>query len=219
MTAALIELCFGGIPNPDDALLWQGRDDDSSTERQHPTSNDAEQLTRLHAGDTAVFDALMLEQFNPLVRFAASIVRDHAVAEDVVQDVFANVWAQRETLHTTSLTAYLYRAVRNRALNVTKQTVRRARLSQPLRAVMIDMDATGGAGAGSDSEPAEDDPRVVAIRRALETLPERRQTVLRLRYDQELSYPEIAAILGISLNAAQQLVFHAIRALRAAINS
>ena len=79
--------------------------------------SDRELLARLRDGDESAFDAIFRAWYAPLVRMAEGMLRQRAVAEEVVQDVMLELWRRRETLAPDgSPQAYLFQATRNRAL-------------------------------------------------------------------------------------------------------
>lgn len=74
-------------------------------------------ISRVRAGDRKAFDELCRKYYAMLVSYARLFLKDDW-AEDVVQDVFYNVWQRRETLDdSNSLYKYLLRSVYNRSLN------------------------------------------------------------------------------------------------------
>lgn len=69
-------------------------------------------------GEIAAFRELFDRHYAPLCRFAEFWLRDRASAEEVVLDVYTHVWQHAAELRiAVSVRAYLFRAVRNRALN------------------------------------------------------------------------------------------------------
>jgi RNA polymerase sigma-70 factor (ECF subfamily) len=75
--------------------------------------NDAT-LALISRGDTPAFDRVFKAYYKPLVLFANSIVKDVAVAEDIVQAFFCKMWEERASLaRVTHGKSYLYRAIRN----------------------------------------------------------------------------------------------------------
>ncbi|MFR6414629.1 MAG: sigma factor [Alistipes shahii] len=78
-------------------------------------------------GGTAAFRELFDRYYAPLCRFAAYWLRDRTSAEEIVLDTFTHIWQHAGELRiSTSVRAYLFRAVRNRALNrLLRQTHRR----------------------------------------------------------------------------------------------
>jgi RNA polymerase sigma-70 factor (ECF subfamily) len=166
-------------------------------------------VTATHGIDSpAAFEAVFREHYQALARFAFRFVRDATAAEDVVQDVFARLWTDRHTLNiATSVRAYLYAAVRNRALNISKHTA-------VIDAFEFDAESIVPASPQPDEvlDVAELDAR---LSEALEALPEKQATVMRLRWRDELSYAEIADALGISIKGVEKHLSRGLAALRA----
>src|SRR5690606_6252090 len=78
-------------------------------------------LRRLCAGDEHAFTKLVTRYLDSVTKFAFYILAHHDAAEEVAQDVFVALWERRETLREIkSLKSYLFRAVRNRALDEQK---------------------------------------------------------------------------------------------------
>ena len=75
-------------------------------------------VARIRAGDGAAFEAMFRQYYEPLLRFALTYLPVRESAEDLVQDVFYRIWEHRERWAVrTTLAAYLYAAVRHRALD------------------------------------------------------------------------------------------------------
>src|SRR5437763_14208524 len=84
-------------------------------------------LDRLREGDATAFDEVFRTWYAPLVRLAEGMLRDRAVAEEIVQDVMLELWRRRDRLAAEgSPQAYLFQSTRNRALN----HLRHARVEQ-----------------------------------------------------------------------------------------
>jgi len=67
------------------------------------------------------FEIIYLKYYNVLRIFACRIVGDDSAAEDIIQDVFAELWSNRMSLDfSKSIKPYLYRAVHNRSLDFLK---------------------------------------------------------------------------------------------------
>lgn len=127
-----------------------------------------------------------------LLRLATLALGDAAAAEEVVQDVFADVYRRPPTLeHQSKLEPYLRRAVLNRCRSGIGRAVtgRRATLRLAGRREPERFGPEDGASA-SDARS-----RVLAAVRAL---PGRQRDVVLLRFYAELSEAEIAATLGVS---------------------
>jgi len=169
--------------------------------------DDAELLARLRGGDEEAFDAIFRTWYAPLVRLADALVRDQAVAEEVVQDVMLELWRRREQLTPDgSAQAYLFQATRNRALNHLRhlQVQRRA---QPLVVDHLGRESTAPVAAEAEEMDA-------AVRRAIGELTPRCREVFELSRVRGMHYAEIAATLGISVKAVEAQMTRALRTLR-----
>lgn len=174
-------------------------------------------VERIRVGDEEVFEAVYRSAYAPLWRFAVRLVQSRDGANDVVQDVFLSIWSQRETLSVrTTIRAYLYGAVRQRALRYIRHQ-RVVDRSAADRAVEV-ADALGGQGhaAAADSR-TEHDELVQLVRAAIHTLPERQQLAILLYLDDELTPPEIAAALGVTPVAVRKLLAKATSRVRDAL--
>ncbi len=172
-------------------------------------------LSRVAAGDRTAFRVLVRLHAPLLVGYASRILRSRDVAEEVVQEVLCRIWDQRETLiGCDSIRAYLLGAVRNTALN----TLRRLQAEERWALAYGLEDRPPGMGLPS---PDLDDTLIRAelaraLQDAIDQLPERRRQILVLRL-QQLSYGEIAKILGISPKTVEAQITQAFATLRTAL--
>lgn len=175
--------------------------------KQRPVLDDRELLARIRLGDESAFDALFREYYGPLVGLAESLLRRQAEAEEVVQDVMLELWRRRETLAIDeSWRAYLFRAVRNRALNELRHE-RVAELAVPFVRGESSVGAT--ALAGLVAEELDD-----AIVRSVAGLSEPVREVFELSRKSGLTYAEIARVLGISVKTVEARMGKALKELR-----
>ncbi len=84
-----------------------------------PMILDEKELTGLIAnGDDAAFEKLFKMYFKNLHGFALMLLKDEALAEDMVQQVFYKLWRSKESIQIhTSLKSYLFSSVRHECLN------------------------------------------------------------------------------------------------------
>lgn len=78
--------------------------------------NELELLARMKVGDVNVFEYLFRLYWSKCFRLAFSIIREVEPAEEAVQDVFINIWKNRETIHIDMLSHYLHVATKNNIL-------------------------------------------------------------------------------------------------------
>ena len=173
----------------------------------------AELLARFRRGDEDAFEAIFREYATQLCSFALHFTRSRELATEVVHDVFLLLWERRERLDVrTNLRAYLYKATRNRALEVARRDTFFRRWAE----------RTAGEQAYDDSarmaptphEQLERDERAAALQRAIDALPERRRMVLLLRWRDGLHNAEVAEIMGISVKTVENQITQALRVLR-----
>ena len=156
------------------------------------------------------FEALFRAYADRLCSFAAAYVGSAAVAEDLVQSVFCDLWNRRRggALPEGNVKAYLFRAVRNKALNRLKH--RRVEERHETRTKR--QGRTGPVHTPADTLQHQELRQ--AMREAVEELPERRRLIYRLARRQGLSYKEIAAALEIAPKTVENQMGRALKTLR-----
>jgi RNA polymerase sigma factor (sigma-70 family) len=143
----------------------------------------------------------------PLIRYAARITGDHEQARDVVQDTFLRLWTAERSRVEDHVGEWLFAVCRNRAIDVVRKERRMDQLTEAQAAQCESREPTPAAVA----ERRETTSRVL---RELETLAENQQEVIRLRFQNGMSYKEISRITGHSVSNVGFLIHTAIRALR-----
>jgi RNA polymerase sigma-70 factor, ECF subfamily len=169
-------------------------------------------VARIRAGDVRAFEGLFRAMYGGLCGFAYRYTGQRALAEELVQDLFAEVWARRQEWEVRgSVRAYLFAAVRNRALNLRKR-----------QAVERDWERSEGMPDVRElhPRPARADEALEAadlereVSAAIESLPERCRLVMHLRWREQLSYAAIADVMGISIKGVEIQLSRGLRALR-----
>ena len=141
----------------------------------------------------------LYDQHGPaLVTYASSFVTDAAIAEDVVHQVFVKL-LRGDTSVPDLPSAYLYRAVRNTALNSRRNGQ---------RDTLLESDSPCFTHRGGDQAAA------LALQAALKALPEEQREVVTMRIWSGMSLDEIAAAHGVSLNTVASRYRYALEKLR-----
>lgn len=180
-------------------------------------------LRQLRNDDVRAFEAVFRRYYRALYNFAYPYVRSRDTAEELVQDVFCRLWERRRTAVPVStgeegadaLRAYLYRAVRNAALN----WLRHRQVEQRFYDSVDETAKPPGMGAAPPSADVaiQSEETRLLVDRAIATLPEPYREVLELRAKHQLSYPEIAEVLQVPLKTVETRVTRAFRSLREAL--
>ncbi len=153
-------------------------------------------LSLLKDGYQQGLQYFMQQHLRALTYFAQRIVKEVAVAEEIVQDSFLKVWESRGRFESAeNVKAFLYIATRNACLNhldsaSTRRRAQSAELSEDLQQSGNDV-LTGMIHAEA----------IALIHAELERLPIQQATVFRLTYFDDLTTEEICQTLGISANA------------------
>ena len=157
---------------------------------------------RLAAGDeralTETFDALASAVHTAAVR----VLGQAAAAQDVVQDVFVELWRrpQRYDPALGSLRTYLTVSARHRAYDVLRSELRR--IGREARHHRL----TPEHHQGSPAEEVADAQVASAVREAMRTLPAEQRQVVEMAYFGGLSYREVARTVGISEGTAKSRI-------------
>jgi len=133
--------------------------------------------------------APLLPVIDKLFRLALSITGSKEDAEDVVQDVLLQLFRKDKREKIENLEAYCFRSTRNRALDVI------ALHDNRVEELPDDFDFPAQENIEQKLEAQE---QIEIIEKWLTKLPEKQQTIFRLREVEELSYKEIAIILNIT---------------------
>ncbi|WP_143305687.1 RNA polymerase sigma-70 factor [Chitinophaga vietnamensis] len=150
-------------------------------------------ITALRGGDTASFRLLVRDFGTALHYFACSVTGDELEAEEIVSDVFVKIWQQRAALPGPEhIRFYLFRAVKNTALNYIKSKGRRTE-RQAEWAIQVQPPA-----APNPEEMMISKEQVNKIQQAIQSLPPRCRQIFILVKEEGLSYEEVAQLLDLS---------------------
>lgn len=149
-----------------------------------------------------------LERFEkPLMRYATHLTGSVETAQDVVQDTFLKLCSAERAKVGDHLGPWLYTVCRNRALDVC----RKERRMMPLDDALAERSA-GAVSLPSDS--AELHERESEVVEALGGLSRNQQEVIRLKFQDALSYREISEVTGLSVSNVGYLIHMGLRQMR-----
>lgn len=147
-------------------------------------------------GDVAAIEDLYRRQYRRFLRVAIAVVGSPDAAADAVQEAFARALRERHSLRNDdSLPAWVWRMVMNAAIDQQRRTKREVPGAAPERV----------------AEPEDLDD----LRQAVAALPDRQRHTLFLRHYADLSYDEIAEVLGVARGTVAAALHAAHETLRA----
>ncbi len=165
-------------------------------------------LSRLQQGDPKALQDLFQAYYTSLVQFSHQIVLKEAIAQDVVQEVFVKLWNSRKTLDIrTSISAYLFTAVRNQSINYLR--------SERSREKREDKYALGIPFTENEVEEIIQFQEISnKLSEAIDKLPPRCKEIFILCKMEGLTYKEVAAKLSISVKTVENQMGKALKFLR-----
>jgi RNA polymerase sigma-70 factor (ECF subfamily) len=167
----------------------------------HETS-DVALVDKIAAGDRQALQVLYGRYSVKVFRFALRFVRDEAAAEDMVSEVFLDVWRQAERFERRSqVSTWLLAIARNKALSSLRR-----RCNEQL-----------DDGVAEFIEDPTDNPEVTlqkqergkVLRDCLQMLSAAHREIIDLVYYHEKTIEEVAEIVGVPMNTVKTRMFYA----------
>lgn len=152
------------------------------------------------------FSEMYLTYYPRLVRFAKEFVMLEEDAENITQDVFADLWERRDSMsEIENVNAYLFRLVKNRSLDYLKRKISEQKyvestqtsfeIELSLKLQSLDRFDACYFLEGNDTE--------ILIRAAINSLPKRCRDIFLMSRLEGLKYKEISERLGISIKTVE----------------
>jgi len=176
--------------NADDSLLWQA----------------------LKRSEKAAYEILLKKYYPLVLNYGVRFYKDKEFVKDCVQDLFIEIWNRREYLaDVVSVKSYLLHSIRK---NIIRES---SRLKWFREADKIsddhDFDVEFDIETYLISREVENE-LLQKLRFELDKLTKRQREAIFLRFNQELSYEEIAIIMDINYRSVVNLIHEAIKAIR-----
>ena len=172
-------------------------------------------MLKVSEGDTPSFGKLLERHRVGVVNHLQRMVRNHAIAEELAQDVFVRVYRSRNRYRPDAkFTTWLFRITTNIALNWRRDTRREAGM------VRLDREFDRSRQPEIPDRGSRADELLIhrqragAIRAAIETLPPKQLAAVLMHKYEGMDYTEIAEVLGCSIPALKSLLFRAYETLR-----
>lgn len=152
-------------------------------------------LTRLQQGDGKAFDEIYAHFWQGLYHKAYNRVRNKEVCQDLVQELFLDVWKRRDRLLTDNLSAYLHAAIQFLCYRQLSKSSHKNYYFQELEDVLQAATRTDG--------PVIEKELKQLLDFWIATLPTKRREIFLLHYMEGLNTAEIAEKIGISRKTVQ----------------
>jgi RNA polymerase sigma-70 factor (family 1) len=164
--------------------------------------------------DVAAYKKLFFFFFLPLKSFSFSILKSKEIAEEVVSDIFVEIWAKRKQLtEIEDLKIYLYISVRNASL-------RRLHQAQKTSVLSLDQLEVEFASPDPDAETyLITNELAEKIDQAIEALPPQCKIIFKMARQDNLKYKEIAQLLNISVKTIDNQLSTALKKIASVLHT
>lgn len=143
----------------------------------------------------------------PLIGFAVGIVRDQEKARDVVQDTFIRLYKQDVEKVRDGLKSWLFTVCRNRALDLLRKEKRVVDVDDDI--FLKEVSKVPAPDANVDNHE-----RLEEVQKKMESLTENQQIVIRLKFEQGMSYQEISDETGLTTSNVGFILHNGLKQLR-----
>jgi RNA polymerase sigma-70 factor (family 1) len=170
---------------------------------------DKDLFNRIAKGDEAAFTQIFYNYTTKLAPFVMSLLHSNVWTEEIVQDVFLNLWQHREHLEQVdNPQAYIYQIAYNRTLDYIKKNERQIKLQYAL--------AHSQAAADTNFTDLDLNFRATdqLVKEAVSQMPAQRRVIYQLAREQGLSQQEIADQLSISRHTVRNHMAEALKDIR-----
>lgn len=172
----------------------------------------------IRQGDKAVFKHLYDVYYRRLFLFAQSYIQDVSISEDIVQDLFFNLWEKREELLiTSSLSSYLFRAVHNRSIQYLRHKKVSEIYENDQQTKLKEAEIMYHASTDYIFTEVKLNEIEKIVRQTFETLPERSKEIFSLSRDHIATNKDIADKLKIDIKTVEYHITKVLKTLRDAL--
>lgn len=156
------------------------------------------------------FETCFKEYYSPLCNYAYSLLSDQDLSEDLVQEIFLKIWDKNPNINS-SISSYLYRAVKNASINEIKKKMQQSIL--PIEEIEDPIDTSFELNREQNLSAIK-----IKVEKAIDNLPPRCREVFIMRRNLKMTYKEISESLNISKKTIENQMNSAIKKLRAQLN-
>ena len=185
-----------------------GQSNRAVSQPDHVINMDGAQTGGSDASEFNSIEEAFLALEAPLLAYALRLLKEPAMAQDVVQEAFVRCHADWKSVRDPR--RWLFRTVHNLALNQHRRDSK-----------VIPLHPAPGEAASAAHDPADPRPspdeyitrleHIGLVRLCLGALDERSRELVRLKFDDDLSYKEMSARTGLTVSHVGYLLHHALK--------
>jgi RNA polymerase sigma-70 factor (ECF subfamily) len=173
-------------------------------------------IKQIQGGNELAFETLFFAYYDQLYKYAWKYVRSKQGAKGIVQDVFADVWQNRNNLdEAKNIKGFLFALVKNRALDIIKHQ----KIVEKHEGEVFAVQESWYRSTEQHHRPTAETFINEDICRAIEDLPPRARQIFLLNREEGLTYKEIAAYLNISVKTVESQMSRVLKLLRKSLRN
>lgn len=166
---------------------------------------DLELLNLIQMDDKAAFKELYKRYWSKLYVYAYNVLKEKDICEDIIQEIFVNLWERRNDVQIINISAYLYQSLKYKIFNHFRNSKYKRQLLERLNIFVEKMDISNSYEIYELTERVEN---------IISKLPEQRRKIFRLSRNENFSNKEIAQKLGISIQTVKNQISQTLKTLR-----
>jgi RNA polymerase sigma-70 factor (family 1) len=160
--------------------------------------------------DQKAFEEIYRRYWSKLFIYAHNVLKESEICEDIVQEIFTNLWLRRKEVEISDISPYLYQAVKFQIFKHFRNSKYKNQLIEQFQNFQTQL---------KTDELAEFNELSAQVDKLVSQLPEKRRTIFHLsRYD-EFSNKEISEKLNISLQTVKNEISKALKYIRKSLKN
>ena len=167
-------------------------------------------LHSMKLDDTVSFEEIYRQYWSKLYIYAFNVLRERDLCEDIVQEVFIDLWAKRQDVRITNLHSYLYQSVKYQIFNHFRKSKYKKQLLMKFDLIQTQNQL---------DESCEKQELKNQIKEVIYQLPEQRRIIFEMSRYEGLSNKEISEHLSISVQTVKNQISESLKFIRKSLNS
>ncbi|MFN8417089.1 MAG: RNA polymerase sigma-70 factor [Cytophagaceae bacterium] len=160
------------------------------------------------SNEKGFYETLFHSYYADLCKLSFNIIKDKDKAEDVVQEVYVQLWQRRNSIEFTfSIKSYLFKSVYNKSITEYHKIIKRPTIDVHEHTEVL-------FAASNGEQQAQLNDVTNALHKAIGSMTDGCRTVFLMSREESLTYKEIAEVLGISIKTVENQMGKALKHLR-----
>ena len=165
-------------------------------------------MQEIKADNMFAFDVLYRKYSKKLYKFSYSILKSTEESENLIQDVFLNLWENRHKVEkNSSIKSYIFTITYNSAISILRKKARDSEFIEYLKSLQV-------INEDPVSAELEYNELTIKLSEIIKALPQRQREVYLMHKDEGLKYSAIAECLKISVNTIENHMARALKTIR-----